>query len=476
MKVALSLISSLFYSHGVLANLSGLTQDFLKNNADVAVAKSQIELAKLDYQAFDLQNTTNLTASTGYNDNSLESFSAFAAQFAGGAFRLPIESITHTLGLEKSFSWGGELAFDNSIQTLKAQGAKSIYGFSQGLTYRQSLGRDFLGRGFKKRRDELSLALKFSESSSEQAIQTRLLEFSRGYYDVSLNKALVKLRADAQSRAKRRLSLIKARVRDGLREKVDRIQAELSYFQTIENVSSAQQNLTSALELISTAVHRKVGSDEIISLLDKSYKRTSNPVGKIQNNTNLKGLQDQLNTTKAGLERADFNLMPEVTFQAQLRNNNFDPQEAQSISGGTFTGDNEEVAVSLNLVWPIGSKPQKVEKTRALVNYNTTKLRLDKFAQDALQSEKSIQEQIAILDKNTLSAKRRLSLATQALREYNRLYSKGRADLDQLIAAEETLINTEVSYIQYLAQRERLIYGLAFLYGNLKSFMLSQGS
>jgi outer membrane protein len=110
-----------------------------------------------------------------------------------------------------------------------------------------------------------------------------------------------------------------------------------------------------------------------------------------------------------------------------------------------------------------------------LVNYNTTRLRLEKFAQDALQSEKSIQDQIAILDTNILSAKRRLSLSKLALREYNKLYSKGRADLDQLIAAEETLINTEVNFIQYLAQRERLIHGLAFLYGNLKSFMLSKG-
>jgi outer membrane protein len=475
MKFVLGLVFSLLYAHSAFASLAKLTKDFLENNSDVVVAKSQVKLAQLDYEAFDLQNNTNLTASTAYNDNSLESFSAFAAQFAGGAFRLPIQSTTHSVGLGKSFSWGGELAFDNSIQTLKAQGARSIYGFSQGLTYTQSLGRDFLGRGFKKRLDELSLALKFSESSSEQTIQTRLLEFVQGYFDVSLNRSLVKLRADAKVRAERRLALIKRRVRDGLREKVDKIQAEISLFQATENVSSAQQNLTSALEMISTAVHRKVGDGEVVSFIDKEYERTENPVGKVQGNNNLKALQDQLKATKAGLDRADFNLMPEVTLQAGVRNNNFDPQRSNSFSDGAFTGDNEEVALSLNLVWPIGSKPQKVEKTRALVNYNTTRLRLEKFAQDALQSEKSIQDQIAILDTNILSAKRRLSLSKLALREYNKLYSKGRADLDQLIAAEETLINTEVNFIQYLAQRERLIHGLAFLYGNLKSFMLSKG-
>jgi outer membrane protein TolC len=475
MKVFSVFLVLVFHSSLSFASLAGLAKDFLESNSDVIVARSQVKLARLDYEAFDLQTNTNLSLGTSYNDNSLESFSAFAAQFAGGAFRLPIRSTEHTIGLGKSFSWGGELAFDNSVQSLKAQGARSIYGFSQGLTYTQSLGRDFLGRGFKKRLDELSLGLKFSESNTEQTIQARLLELVQSYFDVSLNKSLVKLRSEAESRAQRRFVLIKRRVRDGLREKVDKIQAEISLFQAKENVSSAKQNLTSALELISTAVHRRVSSDEVISFIEPSYKRTSNPRGEIQGNNNLKALQDQLKATKAGLDRADFNLIPEVTFQAGVRNNNFDPQLSNSFSDGSFTGNNEEVALSLNVVWALGSKPERVEKTRALVNYNTTRLRLEKFAQDTLQSERSIQDQIVILDKNILSAKRRLGLANQALGEYNKLYSKGRADLDQLISAEETLINTEVNYIQYLALRERLIHGLAFLYGNLKSFMLAQG-
>lgn len=472
MKSTVVLVVSLLLTSSAHAGLKNIAKDFLENNAQVKVAESQVNLAQLDLQAFEMTRNTNLTWNSEHNENKLESFSAFAARFAGGAFRQPIETTQHSLSLNKGFEWGGTVALDNSYQEFNVPGAQKIYGFTQGLTYTQNLGRDFFGKSFGLQKDQLAYSLEFTEANSESTIQSSLLELVRNYFQAAQNKALVKLQGEAKVRAERRLALIRRRVRDGLREKVDRIQAEISLFRADENVKSAQQNFTSAVEALSTSVHRVVPADEILSLSNDAFKMTSVPQGKVQGNQNLKALTEQVKATEAGLEVADKAILPQVNVQVAARNNNFDPQTGDAFSEGLIGGANHEFRVGLNLTWALGSQPEKVEKTRALVNHQTTKLRLEKLTSDVFQSEKSIKDQINLLTENLESSKKRLELAKAALKEYNRLYSRGRADLDQLIQAEETLITTEINHVQYLSQREVLIHSLAFLYGDLRNFLL----
>lgn len=454
------------------AGLKNIAKDFLENNAQVKVAESQISLAQLDLKAFELTRNTTLRWNSERNDNKLESFSAFAARFAGGAFRQPIETTQHSLSLNKGFEWGGTVAVDNTYQEFNVPGARKIYGFTQGLTYTQNIGRDFFGRTFDLERNRLGFTAEFTEANSESTIQQSLLELVRNYFQAAQNKALVKLQGEAKQRAERRLALIRRRVKDGLREKVDRIQAEISLFRADENVKSAQQNFTSAVEALSTSVHRVVPADEIQSLSDTEFQMTAIPQGKVEGNQNLKALNEQVKATEAGLDAADKAILPQVNLEVAARNNKFAPETGDAVTDGLIGGANHEFRVALNLNWALGSQPEKVEKTRALVNHQTTKLRLEKLTSDVFQSEKSIKDQINLLSENLESSKRRLELAKAALKEYNRLYSRGRADLDQLIQAEETLISTEINHVQYLSQREILIHSLAFLYGDLRDFLL----
>lgn len=472
MEKSVSILAIYLLSSAAFAGLENIAKDFLANNAQVKVAESQVELASLDLRAFELTRNTSLTWNSNRNENKLESFSAFAARFAGGAFRQPIETTEHSLGLSKGFEWGGNLAFDNSYQEITVEGAQKIYGYSQGLTYTQNIGRDFFGSTFSLQKNQLSYNVSFTESSSENTIQNSLLDLVRNYYQAALNKSLVKLQQDAKKRADRRLALIRKRVRDGLREKVDRIQAEISLYRADENVKTAQQNFTSTIEALSTAVHRVVPADEIVGLSDVKFKTTKRPAGNVKGNKNLKALQDQVKATESSLDVADRGILPAVNLEIGARNNNFEPQTGDAFSGGIIGGSNHELRLGVNLSWALGSQPEKVEKTRALVNYNTTRLRLQKFTSDVFQSEKSIKDQISLLSENMESSKKRLELAQTALKEYNRLYARGRADLDQLIQAEETLISTEINHVQYLSQREILLHSLAFLYGDLRSYLV----
>jgi outer membrane protein len=474
MKIDFLALTILLSISPAQASLKKIAKDFLENNAQVKVAESQVKLAALDLEAFELTRNTNLNFSSNFNENDLQAFSAFSARAFGGAFSQPIEQVSHSLVLNKGFEWGGNIAVENTYQEITVPGTPTVFGFTQGLTYTQNLGRDFFGKSFSLQKEQLTSNLAFTSANSEGTIQQSLLELVRSYYQAALNKSLVKLQEAAKLRAERRLALIKRRVRDGLREKVDRLQAEISLYRADENVKSAQQTFTSAVEALSTSVHRVVPADEIVGLSDDSFKMSESPVGKVDGNQNLKALKDQLMATEAGLDLADKALIPTVNLEVGARSNQFNVQTSNAFSDGVLGGPNNEFRLGLNLTWALGSQPEKVEKTRALVNHQTTKLRLEKLTSDVFQSEKSIKDQINLLSENLKSSTRRLELAQAALKEYNRLYARGRADLDQLIQAEETLINTEINHVQYLSQREILIHSLAFLYGDLRGFLLGQ--
>lgn len=453
------------------AGLKKIAQDFLGNNSQVKVAESQVSLAELDLESLEMTKNTNLTFDSAYSDSQTESFSAFAVLLRGGGFRQPIKNFNNQLALSKDFDWGGNVTVQHTYQRIKVPGTPMIYGYTQGITYTQNLGEDFFGRTFYLQQEELKLNVDFTKADSENTIQNALLSLVRSYYDAALNKSLVKLQNEAKDRASRRLSLIKRRVRDGLREKVDKIQAEISLYQAQEAVKTAQQNFTSAIEALSTAVHRVVPADEIVGLNDKIFVRTATPKGDVKGNQNLQAFEELAKAREKNLERADKSLIPDISLSIGALNNKFDRSTSEAFQESLWGRPNRELTASLNVSWELGSGPEKIEKTRSLVNYQTSKLQLDRLQKDVYQTEKSIRDQINLLSENLKSSSRRLSLARSALKEYNKLYERGRADLDRLIQAEETLINTEINHVNYLSQRERLVHTLAFLYGDLRGFL-----
>jgi outer membrane protein len=461
------LIGLAIVPHMAAASLQQLATEFLERNTIVVEAKSKIMLAQLDIDAWDSSKTTSVNWVSNYNNNSLESYSAFAAQFAGGAFRLPIEMHTHGVTLAKDFTWGGNLSFENTFNQIQADGTQKIYGFTQGLTFKQNIGRDFFGQNYNLEGEALASSLKASSSQSQSEIDESLIVLIQNYYSASLNKSMVELQSEAEKRALRRLDLIKRRVRDGLREKVDLIQARISLLRAQENIKTAKQNLISNIESLSTSVHRSVDESDIISFTEKKFKSHQISKGNIDENAGLKALEFQVAALEKSLKTQSNNLLPEMNFEASLKNNNYDPRLGDGISGGTFGKPNDEIAVGFNIVWPFGSKPQKVEETKARVKYETAKLKKERLAINVKQIEKSIKDQILVLEENLKSSNSRLKLAQSALKEYTSLYERGRTDLDQLITSEETLIQTQISHVQYQSQREQLSYQLSFLYGIL---------
>jgi outer membrane protein len=457
------LITLFFLSAHSFANLSKIAGEFLQVNSAILVGQTNVELGKLDYQSLLLTKTWNMNYSYSYADSSLESSSTLLAS--------PTETTAHAFSLIKDFEWGGQLTFENTLTGVDSSAlGNKFYGFSQGLSYSQSLGKNFLGRQFYKDKNSASLNMQIVEVQQEDKIQNSFLELVGSYAEAQLNKELVRLQKDAKVRAERRLDLIRRRVRDGLREKVDLYQAQISVYNQVESIKSSEQNLLSSLEKLSKSLHRNVSTKEVGEFAPLEEMKI--PEGTLDQNLSIKllSLQEKV-LTQTHLKTKD-SLMPKVTLTAGVSNNDFNNTQSTAMSDGLLGGDHDELSVALVASWPIGSRPQKIERTKAMIKLKRTEMEKGKTKLNFIEQEISIKGQLSLLEENIQSVQKRKDLAVKTLKEYNKLYTRGRADLDQVIRSEETLINTEISIVQYMAQWERLTHSLAHLYGRLKQHIL----
>ncbi len=453
-------------SFSTQASLRKMADELIKNNSSLMTSKAQAELGALNYESLVLTKTWNLNYGLNHTDSALESISS------GTVYSSPSQTTFHTLNLSKDFQFGGNLSFGSSLSKREGQGALPFYSFYQELAYTQSLGRDFFGQSFRKELEKSRLNRYLAKVSYQEDIQRSLLNLVETYTLAGLNLALVELQKEAVGRAFKRLKLIRRWVRDGLRRKVDLYQAEAGFYDQQEKMKSAKLQLEASLERLATSLHRKVSPGEVLSLRKARFKGRRQPRGDWLSNKNLIALEQQQKISQSILEKSRFALLPKIDLTAGYKTNEIDLQRSTALREGKLGGSRDQTSLVLNFSWPLGSLPQSIEKAKARLNLETSKKRLEKTRYNLKESERALKNQIALLDKNIISVKRRLKLSAKALREYNKLYGKGRADLDQVIRAEETLIGTEVSYVNYLAQRERLVHNLSYLFGQLKSFIL----
>lgn len=452
-----------------LANLSKLANEYLLENSSINSALAKSEVSKLDIDALNATKTWSLSYDGEKASGNLVSSSTLLSPES--------ETTSQTLSLAKGFSWGGTFVLDNTLSHLDQDATLTTtkinrYGLNQGVTYSQDLWRNFFGREFDKSVEVLESTYKSTEASTQETINQGLLSFTQAYNNTLLQKALVSLQGEAIQRAKRRLNLIRKRVKDGLREKVDLYQAQMALVSQAEQTRTAEVNLESALDGLNGLLHRKVEVSEIRALTFSEPALSSLPTGEVLSNKNLKSLKEIEKIFKASYDVATLGTLPSLAFSAGYRTNGVGTIQSTAINDGTFGGKNSEKTVGLSLTWNIGSAGEEIAKSQALLNYKTAENTKAKLHKSLVVTETILKTQIKKLDENLKANMKRMSLANKTLSEYNRLYKRGRADLDQVIRSEEALINTQKSFVTYFTQREGLVYSLAVLYGDLKGYLV----
>lgn len=454
----------LFFSQRSHASLGQLATELLKENADVIEAQGAKEKSQLDIKTLQTSRTWTLTASGTKTDAKSESATTYTSN--------PYELTNYTLGVQKAFEWGGTLSLNNTLSQVQSSGVERN-GFSQGLSYSQDIGSNFFGATFFKDVKILEGASRATEFAQNEKIQSVLYALSQSYTNAQLNLALVELQKEAVERAVKRMELIKGRVRDGLREEVDLIQARMALLAAQEQLKSFSIAMSSALDKLAGLMHREIKENEI-EILSLTKKISSVPSKTIDHNLSLQAVEEKLKIAQLQNEKNTLSFIPSITFTASVTNNDYDPTQSTAMSKGKIGEDQKDVTAMVSLAWAIGNAPQRVEEQKVQIDQQVASEKLKKLKISLQESVKELQKQIKILDETIELTSKRKDLADKALAEYTKLYRRGKADLDQVIRSEEDLINTERALVQNISQRQILAYSLATIYGSLDEFVMEK--
>lgn len=466
-KVLISSIAALTSFSLMAKPVAPLLQEFLAKNIEVEKLGLNYHLLELNDDGAQASKPWNLSFSGTYLDSQLDSASptAYDTVAKSGAVNLSKELFSGT-----SFILSTGLS-QNDL-TLKSGGTttNSSEGYQQ-LTLSQSLGQNFFGQQDRADLKVASLNREAGVIGLSKSTQAQILNFYSTLLKTSLYRSMVDFSEQAYKRGIEHTELVKRRVRDGLREKVDLYQVEMTQRSLWENVIASKKNLLDAEAELTAMLQRKINGDEIFDLMQLNIAHQNVPTAPWEKSLDSKLMVKELEALKVGLKKAEYALIPAIKLAASLKNNGIDEQNSKAYSDGTLGGKDKEMALSLTLSWNIGSQLESINaaKNRAQLMYKEAEA---KSAEITYRTElEKLQRQIELIDQQIDSSAQKVQLARQVLKEYDRLYNQGRADLDRLIDAESSLINTENGHVSYLYSREILAANLHFLNNGLVEYL-----
>lgn len=469
---SLSLIFFTFaHTSSVLAgSVSNLMKEYLAKNIQVEALGLQYHLTELGTEESHASKPWTFSMSGNYVDSQLESASASAYD---------TKSQGATAGLSKSFFSGTTLSLNTGLTkyqlTPKSGGSSTDYseGYQQ-LSLAQDLGKNFFG--FSDR-----LGLKIADLSKEKGavvlnkgMQAQVLSFYSALLKTSLYRSMVEFSKEAYQRGVQHTELVKRRVRDGLREKVDLYQVEMTQRSLEENVLSTQKNYEDAQTELSAMLQRKVEDHEILDLMKETIAHRPISAVSWDQSMDAEVLRKELSSLKLSLSQARNAMIPSLKLSASLKNNAQDEAQSKAFSDSTLGGEDKEMTVGVSFAWNIGSELESINKQRAKAQL-IYKEAEEKSAKKAYEFEiDKMLKQLGLIDKQIDSSEEKMKLAKQVLGEYTKLYNQGRADLDRLIDAESSLINTQNGHVSYLFNREILAANLLYVDNKLMEYLESK--
>ena len=443
------------------ASLKDFVREYLGESNEVKQSKFSYDNQMLLTELEESKRPWTLAASSSFEDSTLET-SPFSLNTGNQ------KSNTEAISLSKEFVWGGELSFTGTLYDLES--SSNVKSYTQALTYSQDIGQNFFGRNdflssdIAKETEDYQ-KLKFDGTKSQS-----IVNLISDYLEVRRQKTLLSLQENAYKRSLKRLNLVKKQVRDGIKEKVDLYSSQTAHSFQTEVLDEKKATLANELRDLETRMERKVELSKIkpFSITKEDLKDIPN--GEINSNLSVKAIKKKISYLNKELKKSDNTMFPSISLKGTYETNNYETVD-NPVSDGTFGSDNNNKAVSLTISMPLGFQVEKNAYKRAKL----TKMEAEYSQRLALVSVRNnilnYKRNIKRLDKNIASVANRYDLAKKTVREYNRLYNKGRASLDQVIRAEEDLINTETSFVEYKLARKKQYYGLLDIYGQLENYM-----
>jgi len=472
-RYILILLSLLSFSAN--ANLVPMVRELIQNNFGIVASKNKIERSKNEIEAY----YAKMPWSFFYKGSATQDKRDYLIDFVN----YNAEFWNNEVGIEKPFMWGGDFKYriytSNQYRyetnaAVRAGEPAKVYELLQNFNYVQDLGKNFFGREEYK---DIEIREKNEENSvagSDLEIESKVLEFFRAYIDVRLLKTVVIIEKNATARTSERVIVIDRMVKNGLRLKVDLLEAKYQQVEYEENYKRALVSLGNALENISNLLHREVKEDELLPLepFQKILPLTLESRGEILENKDVKYLGTQIEVLGANLEKINYGFFPELNIEGDYLTNAIEPSRTAARQKGFFGGAYEAKGF-INLKWPLGYPEKETDRIRASIDLNTLQVEKNSKINNLKNSEKYLFYRLKFLEDVLTLGKKRWDISKEVVKNYDQLYSQGKTGILESLTAEENRIFTERAYMLNLAEREKLFASLGFIWGRLKDTIMT---
>jgi len=375
------------------------------------------------------------------------------------------KTTTHTAAFSKEFIWGGEFSLSGSLYDYES--TSDYKSYSQEFKYTQDIGRNFFGRNEFLSREVKELEVTYQEKKYDNVKSKALLDFIAKFIDVKKEVTLFELQKEALERAKRRLKLIKRQVKDGLKERVDLYSSESGYSYQKEQLEQKRASLLVSKKNFEVKLDRNVNLDSFPPYEVKKMKLQNIPEGELDENFDIQAIRSKLVYLEKNYENADNSVFPVIELSASYQTNHINTSQDSPFKDGTFGSDNNAKVIGLSVSIPIGFNVEQNARSQANLAKMQAQYEYKLLKVQVYKKIEQIKVRLLALQRNIESVADRYELSKKTVDEFNKLYNKGRANLDQVLRAEEELIQTEQAFVQYNVQRELEIYSLYDLYGKL---------
>ena len=428
------------------ASFKELSKEFLRENASVQNLLGNSLKADQGIKLVESTLAARVDGGVSYVDNNSDS--ANDINFAAG------RTTSLDLNFTKPTSWGGVFSLNNSFEKviqdptrLRAFGGDpEIHQFIQTLSFSTSLTRNVLGKEFHLNFNRSLMNAEFVDLLSQNSVNDLFLQFGRVYTSAVLNRELFNLQTEALARANKRLTLVRRRVSDGISLKADLYRAESAKIFQEEQLDQARQDYNQSLYTLSNLLHRTIvdadldemsGIDPLMQAIIKNTSMAEK--SSLLVNTKRRNA-DQLEIEKDLLSRS---MLPEVELSLGYQTNDYDADSSNVFERGNIIGDKNTLSIGLTFSYNLGRISEKARLREAVVNHNQALHELSAGVKEQSDKRVLLNSNIELSRSNKNKAKKRVALSNSIIKEYVKLFSLGRVTLDQVIQAEEDLINSQ---------------------------------
>ena len=452
LRFIMFVLITMFCTHKVYAgdkvfslSLEDITKLALSNNFDIQLVRYDAMIDESDEGIAESIYDTLFSLDVSYNNDQLKKVAA--------AYGTKTIDNDYNYGLSKKLPTGTTVGVDmyNNRQWTNATAASNVLTHQSTLegSIVQELGNNFFGMQDRGGVKITLLDIENSQYTSLETIEGYLAEVQKAYWDLVLEKELVRVGEDMVSQAKSLFDMHQEKLKDGLVEIPEAIASEANYKQR-----------KNELELVRNSVSRKANKlalmlnlreEDMIIEPTEELAIHGDVDGKavalkqaIANRRDYKQANNDIKSKNINLSMKKNNLWPEIDLKVTFSRNGLGDHFDHS-SENIIDEDNSNMFAGLTFSIPLENtkarsqlKAAKIEKSKALLNLKYIERKIAIGILDAVR-DCNVYRDVALSNVDVAE------LQSKKLKEEESRFNVGRSNTDTLIRFQEDAIRARES-------------------------------